>query len=564
MHSDDENDHEAEPVGKKPRLTERNGSSLLENDNLYIGEEPDITDEERLKILRYVEQEEATGDTLDENGLRKMILVFEKRNLKNQEMRIKFPDQPEKFMESELNLHSAITEMKAVATVPDLYSILVDLNLIPSLLELLAHQNTDISVAVIDLLQELTDVDILHESLEGAEVLIGSLRKEQICALLVQNLDRLDETVREESDGVHNTLSIFENLSEIHPEICKEAADQGLSQWILKRLKHKSPFDANKLYCSEILSILVQDNDEIRLQIGSLDGIDVLLQQLAIYKRHDPSSSEEQEYMENLFNCLCSSLMAKENRDRFLKGEGLQLMNLMLREKKLSRNGSLKVLDHALSGPHGKDNCNKFVDILGLRTIFPLFMKTPKRSKKRVISIESHEEHVASTIISMLRNCKGPQRQRLLSKFTENNFEKVERLLELHLKYLDKVDVIDAEIDPNDDDEDAIYLQRLSGGLFTLQLIDYIVLEICASSESVKQHVVKILNLRKASMKRIRHIMRGIRFFFLFYDFLSLKFTYVFGFCVNFSEYAGNLGEGEDSEWREQEQQHIIQLIDRF
>lgn len=203
--------------------------------------------------------------------------------------------------------------------------------------------------------------------------------------------------------------------------------------------------------------------------------------------------------------------MAKENRDRFLKGEGLQLMNLMLREKKLSRNGSLKVLDHAMAGPDGRDNCNKFVDILGLRTIFPLFMTTPKKSKKRVISIESHEEHVTSIISSMLRNCKGPQRQRLLSKFTENEFEKVERLLELHLKYLEKVDAIDAEIDGDgNEEEDAVYLKRLSGGLFTLQLIDYIILEICSTSEPIKQHVVKILNLRKASMKRIRHIMRGM------------------------------------------------------
>lgn len=44
--------------------------------------------------------------------------------------------------------------------------------------------------------------------------------------------------------------------------------------------------------------------------------------------------------------------------------------------------------------------------------------------------------------------------------------------------------------------------------------------------------------------------------FFFFFGFFSL--------CGYFSEYAGNLGEGEDSEWREQEQQHIIQLIDRF
>jgi hypothetical protein len=40
---------------------------------------------------------------------------------------------------------------------------------------------------------------------------------------------------------------------------------------------------------------------------------------------------QEGELMENLFNCLCSLLLEKENRDRFLQGEGIQLMNLMLR-----------------------------------------------------------------------------------------------------------------------------------------------------------------------------------------------------------------------------------------
>ncbi len=40
---------------------------------------------------------------------------------------------------------------------------------------------------------------------------------------------------------------------------------------------------------------------------------------------------------------------------------------------------------------------------------------------------------------SLLKNCRGTQRQRLLSKFTESDHEKVERLMELHFKYLDKV-----------------------------------------------------------------------------------------------------------------------------
>ncbi|KAK9890502.1 hypothetical protein WA026_010581 [Henosepilachna vigintioctopunctata] len=496
-----------------------------------------ISEEERQEIIKFVETEQTQGEVIDETTIKKIILSFEKRSLKNREMRIKFPDAPEKFMESEVELHEILQEMRVLSTAPDYYPLLVKLHVISSLLELLSHDNSDIAVATVELLQELTDVDILHESEEGAEALIDSLLEHQIVALLIQNLDRLDETVKEEADGVHNTLSIIENLTELRSDIATEAAKQGLLQWLLKRLKLKAPFDANKLYASELLSILLQDNEKNRILLGELDGIDALLQQLAFYKRHDPATAEEHELMENLFDCLCSALMVVPNRDRFLKGEGLQLMNLMLREKKTSRNGSLKVLDYAMSGPHGRDNCNKFVDILGLRTIFPLFMKTPRKNRKRVLSAEEHEEHVASIISSMLRNCRGSQRQRLVSKFTENDHEKVDRLLELHFKYLEKVEAIDEAIEENED-EDENYLKRLEGGLFTLQLVDYIIVEVCAAGPtSIKQRVMQILNLRSASLKTIRHIMR---------------------------EYAGNLGEEGNIEWKDQEQQHILNLVDKF
>lgn len=33
-----------------------------------------------------------------------------------------------------------------------------------------------------------------------------ALLSQQICPLLVQNLERLDDSVKEESDGIHNTL----------------------------------------------------------------------------------------------------------------------------------------------------------------------------------------------------------------------------------------------------------------------------------------------------------------------------------------------------------------------
>ena len=97
------------------------------------------------------------------------------------------------------------------------------------------------------------------------------------------------------------------------------------------------------------------------------------------------------------------------------------------------------MLNHALSGSEGKDNCNKFVEVLGLRTIFPLFMKTPKKHKRKGVSVEQHEEHVVSIVASLFKNCKGSHRSRILIKFTESDHEKVERLMELHFKYVDRV-----------------------------------------------------------------------------------------------------------------------------
>ena len=179
---------------------------------------------EREELLKLVEQDGAS-ENLDENALKRIILNFEKRVSKNQELRVKFPETPEKyvsynlysiftifnvsilrFMESELELHEAIQQLHALATVPELYSIAVESKLIPSLLGLLSHENSDIAVAVVNLLQELTDVDTLNESQEEAAVLIDALLEQQICALLVHNLDRLDESQREEADGVHNSL----------------------------------------------------------------------------------------------------------------------------------------------------------------------------------------------------------------------------------------------------------------------------------------------------------------------------------------------------------------------
>lgn len=139
--------------------------------------------------------------------------------------------------------------------------------------------------------------------------------------------------------------------------------------------------------------------------------------------------------------------------------------------------------------------------------------------------------------------------------------------MELHFKYFDKLRVIDAQLQRNvsdEDDQDEIYLKRLEGGLFTLQLVDYIMMEVCASgAASIKQRVLHTLNLRGGTVKTIREIMRGE--FFRNHDSIYSGSRF-YGLKLFFfrTEYAGNLGDGSESEAKEEEKQHILQLLDKF
>ncbi|XP_046842407.1 beta-catenin-like protein 1 [Xenia sp. Carnegie-2017] len=538
---------------KRPReedIARSENTSIKRSTMLNLKEGPEISAEEREQILKMVAESEPEVEALDSSMLRKLLVSFEKKVKKNTEMRIKYVDNPEKFLESELDLHDEVQKLHVIATAPELYNILIQQNSMQTILGLLSHENSDIGIAVADLLLELTDVDTLNESEESSEVLLDALLEGQIVALLVQNMERLDENIKEEADGIHNTLGIIENLTDLKPEICATAGEQGLVAWLMKRLRKAPVYDANKLYSSEILSILLQNNQENRQLLGAVNGIDVLLQCLSAYKPRDPSTANEIEYMENLFNCLCSSLMAVANRERFLKGQGLQLMILMLREKKLSRRSALKVLDYAMQGVEGADNCTKFIDVLGLRSLFALFMKPPKSNKKVGSKEGEYEEHVMSILASLFRNLSGSQRSRLVQKFVEEDHIKVDRLIELHFKYFELVQDCDNKIERqkntilsqgdeiDETTEEDFYLQRLDAGLFILQLIDTVVVECCSSGNAaIKTRVQTLLNQQGGNMKDIRSILR---------------------------EYAASFGDEKGKDREELEKRRILSLVDRF
>ena len=68
---------------------------------------------------------------------------------------------------------------------------------------------------------------------------------------------------------------------------------------------------------------------------------------------------------------------------------------------------------------------------------------------------------------------RGSRRDRVAAKFVENEFEKVDRLMELHGRYTTRVATEERRLGTSDEsyDDEEILLARMDAGLYTLQQV---------------------------------------------------------------------------------------------
>ncbi|KAG2086225.1 Catenin-beta-like protein [Suillus discolor] len=489
---------------------------------------------EQKQILSIFESAEGEGTTEDPEGIsitsiRRTLLKFERAANKNQDQRSKYPDDPSKFIDSEADLDSALKSLLSLAQSPVLaYPELVRSGSVSLLIGLLSHENADIVIDVVDVIHELTDEDVGNEledeeEQEEAQValktLIEALLENSILELLVDNLSRLNETEESDRQGVFHILGIFENILGFNPDLSLILVSKTkLMNWLLNRVQSKT-HDENRGYSAELLSILLQNNAANRQDFGKKDGVEIALNVLSQFRRRDPVDADETEFMENLFDALCSALAEPEVKSFFLASEGVDLMLLMMREKLQSKSRAIKTLDYAMSGPAGTATCANFIEVLGLKTLFATFMgKGSKKSKSNAPAAASEDiPHILGIISSMFSNTPSdsPDRIRLLAKFVENNYEKADKLLEVRENARNRLKVVDAEIaaekketianggEIESEDEDLFYLRRLEGGLFTLQTVDYILAWVVMEDDGIRGHITQMLERKNQSLKDI-------------------------------------------------------------
>jgi beta-catenin-like protein 1 len=109
---------------------------------------------------------------------------------------------------------------------------------------------------------------------------------------LVANLGRLNETEDTDRQGVFQILGVFENLLSFMPPLAEQTVNETtFLPWLLKRI-NKKEYDSNKQYASEVLAIMLQEGRTIAMKLGELEGMDTLLQVLAVSGQVDFSVPE--------------------------------------------------------------------------------------------------------------------------------------------------------------------------------------------------------------------------------------------------------------------------------
>jgi beta-catenin-like protein 1 len=489
---------------------------------------PDIPDDEEgrffgggitkdeAEILDYMEEQEDANvapEKIDTAWVRKLALNFEKRISKNAELRAKFENEPQKFMGSEADLDADVKALSILAEHPELYSEFARLGCVNSLVSLLAHENTDIAIDAIQIISELTDEDVEAET-EQWNTIVDSMVEADLLDLLISNFSRLDESNESDRAGVYYALSVLENLASQASLASKIGKDTTTLKWLLSRIQKKeSPVSQNKQYAAEILAILLQSSVSNRELLIAQDGVDILLQLLAPYRKRDPAKgTEEEEFVENVFDSLICIVDEPDGKTKFLEAEGVELCLIMVREGKMSKPRALRLLDHALSGASASALCAQLVEAAGLKTVFSLFMKK--------IDGET-TEHLLGIFASLLRSLPADEapRIRTLAKFVERDYEKIGKLVLLRREYAARVAVVDAQIaeerkgleeDEVEEMRDEWLSRRLDAGLFCLQTLDVLLAWLVAEDAGAERRVRELLAERDEGLGILKGTIQGM------------------------------------------------------
>jgi beta-catenin-like protein 1 len=523
-------------------------------------------DQNEMKLLLEELEKKAAGSPfleLSKKGVQAASKSLENIYQQNIRKRTEFPDQPEQYMDSELALYEQLVALQALATDTQVYRYIKSSNLMSTLIQLLGHENTDICASVVSLLLEWIDPSLVADD----SAVLPLLKSFAAIAMegwetMVLNLERYqndDESQDSNLKGVHNTLSLMENILELDALLAPDgileksnvqsvmATDSMIVSWLFTNIEDKPQRQNNLLRgrSFELLALLSQNidlytalpdwsslpniafprNGGILKTEERINGIESLLQSIALYRKKQPNSDAEIEILENSSIILSSCIsFSSSNLSSFLDGQGVELVVRCLKERVHAGGSSLKLLD--FSGDNGiyKAAAEKLVIAGGLKFLFPIFVgrripkpaiqasRTIKAKRKWLVELKAQTIRIFYAL-SFHLDSQSPHdaMSRFIAKFVEDDLKYCDRLVELLLEYNERTRKAEYRFFRNTEDEitdDQLVLAafdaKLSGGGDIYYRLAAITAFVCANSKRCHEQILLQLNMQKSGVSLIK------------------------------------------------------------
>jgi beta-catenin-like protein 1 len=412
---------ESVEIGRVVKVVDADGVEWVSTSEVEFA--PDM--EEQLSKLT------ASVAEVDESvSCKKLVLALEKKMQANAQARIKYAGDAPKFIDTESDLYEQVVGMQVIVNNPSLIPEILDSNCTNIMIQLLDHENSDISLAVIEWFRDIYDGEILEEVDEQQVAnMVERAKSCQVFQAIVANLSRFNENVDDDAKAVYSSMEFFECMFDLDPSFVEYAGKESdLIQWLLKRLLEKPKLvrDDNRQYASEILSIMVQDCTSNQRICAGNGGMDMILKAISYFRKADPVTENDKEAQQNIFITLRALLLVPENCAIFVHSEGIQLMLMIIRRTpSIFAIPALKVITFAAAS--GELCCNSIVEASGLSVLFPIFTSPAilcAGKVNKVSEISQINESVSSILCSLLRFCKDEKLVRVVNKFREESYAK--------------------------------------------------------------------------------------------------------------------------------------------
>jgi beta-catenin-like protein 1 len=154
---------------------------------------------------------------IDESvSTKRLVAALEKKMQINAQARIKHAGDVAKFIDTESDLYEQVVAMQVIVNNPSLIPEILESNCTNLMIQLLDHENSDISLAVIEWFRDVFDGEILEEVDEQhVSGMVARAKSSQVAQAIVTNLARFNENIDDDAKAVYSSMEFFEGIFDL-------------------------------------------------------------------------------------------------------------------------------------------------------------------------------------------------------------------------------------------------------------------------------------------------------------------------------------------------------------